>query len=195
MRKSSFQSSIFMSTIPSLQVPTLAEVQSPFDLKTQQVLQQELRHILSEPGPFHAIESRNWKTWWIAAGLALSPLTYLSLALFRRKRHLESIDIRGTRKKKALKKLIRQLKHPNSSSPSQIGEAMEQFLMAKTECDRSLLSREWIVEQFQRTDPDLAMQWDALWMDIDMARYGTHDGNVEDFSQRLLSLAKRTEQV
>ena len=45
----------------------------------------------------------------------------------------------------------------------------------------------------QRTDEDLAKEWDALWTEIDMVRYGAQESKRLELAQRLLSLAKKSE--
>jgi hypothetical protein len=117
------------------------------------------------------------------------------MAWMRRKRQKEKRDVRGTRRKRALKSLKQTLAQSSPLTVETVGEAMEQYLMAITEMDRSLLTREAVRLRIAVTDQDLAKAWDDLWVACEMQRYGASAGDLESLANTLTDLAETTESV
>jgi hypothetical protein len=80
-------------------------------------------------------------------------------------------------------------------SAEDVGEAMEQYLMAKLKWERSALTREAVHATLNNTMPSLAAEWDALWNALEMQRYGASTIKADDLAETLRSLAQRTEQA
>lgn len=158
-----------------------------------QVLNQDVRHILKSASHFYPASRPSWTTWAFGLAMASGPLGFLWLAAARRRRQLEAQDLRGTRRKKALKSLQRRLDLAQPLTVEDVGEAMEQYLMAKLELDRSHLSRASVRERMALQDASIASSWDELWVACEMQRYGASEGDAQALSARLLSLAETTE--
>ena len=99
----------------------------------------------------------------------------------------------GTRRKRALRQLQRALKPTETLTIETIGEAMEQYLMAKLGWERSQLTREAVKQHLTVKDGPLAEQWDAFWEACEMQRYGASQGNLDALAQTLLNLGETTE--
>ena len=99
----------------------------------------------------------------------------------------------GTRRKRALRQLQRSLKSTDALTIETIGEAMEQYLMAKLGWERSQLTREAVKQHLTVKDKALAEQWDAFWGACEMQRYGASQGNLDALAQSLLTLGETTE--
>ena len=158
-----------------------------------QVLNQDVRHIATSSGRFIPLERPSWTTWAFGLAFAASPMSFLGLALVRRRRSREASDALGTRRKKALRRLTRDLHRNPSLTIELIGEAMEQFLMAKLGWERSQLSRSAMVSTLSKNDAKLAKQWDDFWGACEMQRYGATNGDLESLKSQLIELAKTTE--
>ena len=158
-----------------------------------QVLNQDVRHIATTPSRFQPRSRPSWTPWAWGVAFAASPLSFLGLALIRRRRAQEHADVVGTRRKRALRQLQRSLKSTTPLTIEILGEAMEQYLMAKLGWERSQLTREAVKQHLASRDGTLAEQWDAFWEACEMQRYGASQGNLDTLSQSLLSLAETTE--
>ena len=158
-----------------------------------QVLNQDIRHIELEPSRFLPRGTWAWKLWVLVVLFLAGPATYGVAAWQRSTRASEAQDRLGTRHKRALKVLNAQLKQ--SQSAEEVGEAMEQYLMAKLKWERSALTREAVHATLSATLPDLASDWDALWSTLEMQRYGAGAIQANDLAETLRSLAQRTEQA
>ena len=99
----------------------------------------------------------------------------------------------GTRRKRALRQLQRSLKSTDALTIETIGEAMEQYLMAKLGWERSQLTREAVKQHLTVKDEALAEQWDVFWEACEMQRYGASQGNLDALAQTLLTLGETTE--
>jgi hypothetical protein len=158
-----------------------------------QVLNQDIRHIELEPSRFLPRGTWAWKLWVLVVLFLAGPATYGVAAWQRSTRAGEAQDRLGTRHKRALKVLNAQLKQGQSAE--EVGEAMEQYLMAKLKWERSALTREAVHATLGETLPDLASEWDALWSALEMHRYGASAIQADDLAETLRSLAQRTEQA
>lgn len=158
-----------------------------------QVLNQDIRHIITTPGRFQPRSQPSWSPWAWGAAFAVSPLSFLGLALIRRRRAMEHADVIGTRRKRALRQLQRSLKTTSPPTIETIGEAMEQYLMAKLGWERSQLTRENVKVHLASVDTDLAEQWDGFWLACEMQRYGASQGDLEALVKTLLELGETTE--
>ena len=109
-------------------------------------------------------------------------------------RRAETQDRAGTRRKKAYRALGRSLRaKPDDLTPEIVGEAMEQYLMAKLGWERSALTRAAVYLHLMERDPKLAASWDELWEACELQRYGATAANTSDMAQRILALAQTTE--
>ena len=99
----------------------------------------------------------------------------------------------GTRRKRALRQLQRSLKPTETLTIETIGEAMEQYLMAKLGWERSQLTREAVKQHLTVKDGAMAEQWDAFWEACEIQRYGASQGNLDALAQTLLNLGEITE--
>jgi hypothetical protein len=160
-----------------------------------QVLNQDVRHILTSASSFYPKSRPTWTTWAFGLAMGASPLLFGLMAWMRRKRQKEKRDVRGTRRKRALKSLKQTLAQSSPLTVETVGEAMEQYLMAITEMDRSLLTREAVRLRIAVTDQDLAKAWDDLWVACEMQRYGASAGDLESLANTLTDLAETTESV
>ena len=158
-----------------------------------QVLNQDVRHIATTPSRFQPRSRPSWTPWAWGVAFAASPLSFLGLALVRRRRTQELADVMGTRRKRALRQLQRALKSTETLTIETIGEAMEQYLMAKLGWERSQLTREAVKQHLTVKDGPLAEQWDAFWEACEMQRYGASQGNLDALAQTLLNLGETTE--
>ena len=158
-----------------------------------QVLNQDIRHIELEPSRFLPRGTWAWKLWVLVVLFLAGPATYGVAAWQRSTRAGEAQDRLGTRHKRALTVLNAQLKQGQSAE--EVGEAMEQYLMAKLKWERSALTREAVHATLGETLPDLASEWDALWSALEMHRYGASAIQADDLAETLRSLAQRTEQA
>ncbi len=158
-----------------------------------QVLNQDVRHIATTPSRFQPRSRPSWTPWAWGMAFAVSPLSFLGLALVRRRQALEHADASGTRRKRALRQLQRSLKQTETLTIETIGEAMEQYLMAKLGWERSQLTREATKQHLTAKDEELAGQWDAFWEACEMQRYGASQGNIDALAQTLLTLGETTE--
>ena len=156
-----------------------------------QVLNQDVRHILTSPGRFLPRTRPTWTNWALGLAFASSPLAFAGAAWARRRRRHEAADWVGTRRKRALRDLHKSL--GGASNIEAFGEAMEQYLMAKLGWERSQLTREAVHKRLSEVDPGLAEDWIALWNECEMQRYGAVSGNLESLAERLRSLAQKTE--
>ena len=105
-----------------------------------QVLTQDVRHILTSSSRFLPRNRSPWMTWTFALGMLVAPLTFAGGALRRRRHTLAEADVRGTRNRLALRALKASLKQELTIEV--VGEAMEQYLMAKLGWERSQLTRD-----------------------------------------------------
>jgi len=160
-----------------------------------QVLNQDVRHILTSVSTFYPKSRPPWTTWAFGLSMGASPLLFGLMALARRKRKQEQRDVRGTRRKRALKALKQSLAQSSPATIEAVGEAMEQYLMAQTGLDRSSLTREAVRLRMAATDESLAQSWDDLWVACEMQRYGASSGDLESLTSRLIELAETTENV
>ena len=154
-----------------------------------QVLNQDVRHILTSPGRFLPRTRPMWTNWALGLAFASSPLAFAGAAWARRRRRHEAADWVGTRRKRALRDLHKSL--GGASNIEAFGEAMEQYLMAKLGWERSQLTREAVHKRLSEHDPGLAEDWIALWNECEMQRYGAVSGNLESLAERLRSLAQK----
>ena len=74
-----------------------------------------------------------------------------------------------------------------------VGEAMEQYLMAKLGWERSQLTRDAMRSHLQGQDPALGASWDGIWVACEMQRYGASQGNLDALAAQLIALAETTE--
>ena len=74
-----------------------------------------------------------------------------------------------------------------------VGEAMEQYLMAKLGWERSMLHKTALRSALQQHVPDLTEQWIRLWDSCEMNRYGGMDGQTSALADELKSLAEQSE--
>ena len=160
-----------------------------------QVLNQDVRHIMNECGRFLPRTRPAWTTWAFGMGMGIGPLVFGFLWLARRRQRMEELDVRGAKSRKAWKALLRSLNNPSQVSIEEIGEAMEQYLMAKLGVDRSQLSRKTVHDLVSDKDANLAKQWDAMWADCEFQRYGGAQGNQPAIATKLLKLAEATENI
>jgi hypothetical protein len=158
-----------------------------------QVLNRDVRHILSTPSRFLPKSPPAWARWALTLSFLASPLTFAGFAAARRARRRESEDAKGTRRKKALKVLQRSLQSQGKLTPEGLGEAMEQYLMAKLGWERSQLTRDAVRVALLDLDANLAEEWDQMWVAAEMVRYGASSGDLTSLSNRLLNLAETTE--
>ena len=158
-----------------------------------QVLNQDVRHIATTPSRFQPRSRPSWTPWAWGLAFAASPLSFLGLALVRRRRAQEDADVVGTRRKHALRKLERSIKTADPLTIETIGEAMEQYLMAKLGWERSQMTREAVKAHLSAQDDALAKQWDGFWEACEMQRYGASQGNLDALAQTLLALGETTE--
>lgn len=159
-----------------------------------QVLNQDVRHILTSPSHFYPKARPSWTNWAFGLSIAGSPMAFLVLAWRRRKRMAEARDVRGTRQRKAFKSLRESLQKAAPTAEA-VGEALEQYLMAKLELDRSQLTRESVRERLSTGAPELVKAWDELWVSCEMLRYAGSPGDAEALAARLLELAETTEAI
>ena len=158
-----------------------------------QVLNQDIRHIELKPSRFLSRETWAWRVWVLVLLFLAGPVTYGAAATRRNAKYSETQDRLGTRHKRALRALNSQLKQGQSAED--VGEAMEQYLMAKLKWERSALTREAVHATLNNTMPSLAAEWDALWNALEMQRYGASTIKADDLAETLRSLAQRTEQA
>ena len=107
-------------------------------------------------------------TWTFALGMLVAPLTFAGGALRRRRHTLAEADVRGTRNRLALRALKASLKQELTIEV--VGEAMEQYLMAKLGWERSQLTRDAVRTHLQGQDPALGVSWDDIWVACEMQR-------------------------
>jgi len=157
------------------------------------VLNQDIRHIELEPSRFLPRGTWALKVWVLVLLFMAGPITYGVAARRRMMQASEAQDRLGTRQKRALRTLNTQLKQGQTAE--EIGEAMEQYLMAKLKWERSALTREAVHATLNDKMPALAAEWDALWSALEMQRYGASAIKADDLAETLRSLAKRTEQA
>ena len=160
-----------------------------------QVLNQDVRHILTSASTFYPKSRPPWTTWAFGLSMGASPLLFGMMALARRKRKQEQRDVRGTRRKRALKALKQTLAQSSPVTVETVGEAMEQYLMAHTGLDRSSLTREAVRLRIAESDEGLAKSWDNLWMACEMQRYGASSGDLKSLTNTLIELAETSENV
>ena len=158
-----------------------------------QVLNQDIRHIELAPSRFLPRGTWAWKIWGLVLLFLAGPIAYGVAAWRRNAKASEVQDRLGTRHKRALRTLNTQLK--KGQSAEEIGEAMEQYLMAKLKWERSALTREAVHATLNDKLPSLAAEWDALWSSLEMQRYGASATPADDLADTLRSLAQRTEQA
>ena len=159
-----------------------------------QVLNQDIRHIQLTPSRFIPRNATTWTFWGLLALFLLGPGTFGVLAWRRSLRRAETQDRAGTRRKKAYRALGRSLRaKPDDLTPEIVGEAMEQYLMAKLGWERSALTRAAVHLHLMEHDPKLAASWDELWEACELQRYGATAANTSDMAQRVLALAQTTE--
>ena len=156
-----------------------------------QVLTQDVRHILTSSSRFLPRNRPPWTTWTFALGMLVAPLTFAGGALRRRRRTLAEADVRGTRHRRALRALKALLKQELTIEV--VGEAMEQYLMAKLGWERSQLTRDAVRTHLQGQDPALGASWDDIWVACEMQRYGASQGNLDALAAQLIALAETTE--
>ena len=157
-----------------------------------QVLNQDIRHILTSPSSFRPKERPSWTSWAFGLMFIAGPVSFAILTGIRRRQNRAARDVRGTRKKHALAALHKAIGR-SPSSVEAIGEALEQYLMAKLEIDRSQLTREVVMKRLDLMDPALAASWKELWETCEAQRYGALQGNTDELATRLMELAKTTE--
>ena len=158
-----------------------------------QVLNQDVRHILTAPSHFYPRARPAWATWAFGLAFAVSPLAFAGAAATRRRKQQEAHDRTGTRRKRALRDLQAQLKKTSPMTIEALGEAMEQYLMAKLGWERSQLTRDAVREHLASQDHTLAKAWDEFWVACEMQRYGASSGDLDALQSRLLELADITE--
>ena len=156
-----------------------------------QVLTQDVRHIFTSSSRFLPRNRPPWTTWTFALGMLVAPLTFAGGALRRRRRTLAEADVRGTRNRLALRALKASLKQELTIEV--VGEAMEQYLMAKLGWERSQLTRDAMRTHLQGQDPALGVSWDDIWVACEMQRYGASQGNLDALAAQLIALAETTE--
>ena len=156
-----------------------------------QVLTQDVRHILTSQSRFLPRNRPSWTTWTFALGMLVAPMAFAGLALHRRRRILAEADVLGTRNRRALRVLKASLKQARTAEL--VGEAMEQYLMAKLGWERSQLTRDAVHAHFKTQDASLAASWDDVWATCEMQRYGASQGNLEALADQLINLAEATE--
>ena len=156
-----------------------------------QVLTQDVRHILTSPGRFLPRQRPSWTSWAFALGMLAAPFLFCVAAVRRRRQRLEGADVLGTRNKRALRTLTATLKQ--DLTVEMVGEAMEQYLMAKLGWERSQLTRDAVRIHLAQKDSALATSWDEIWAACEMQRYGASQGNLEALAAQMLTLAETTE--
>jgi hypothetical protein len=158
-----------------------------------QVLNRDVRHILTSPSRFLPKSPPAWAQWGLSLAFLASPLTYAGFAAARRARRREAQDAKGTRRKRALRVLQRALSNPEALTPEVLGETMEQYLMAKLGWERSQLTRDSVRLALLKFDATLAEEWDQMWVACEMVRYGASSGDLSELSRRLMTLAETSE--
>jgi len=158
-----------------------------------QVLNQDVRHILTAPSHFYPRARPAWATWAFGLAFAVSPLAFAGAAATRRRKQQEAHDRKGTRRKRALRDLQAQLKKTSPMTIEALGEAMEQYLLAKLGWEPSQLTRDAVREHLASQDHTLAKAWDEFWVTCEMQRYGASSGDLDALQSRLLELANITE--
>ena len=156
-----------------------------------QVLTQDVRHILTSSSRFLPRNRPPWTTWTFALGMLVAPLTFAGGALRRRRRNMAEADVLGTRNRRALRTLKASLKQ--ELTIEMVGEAMEQYLMAKLGWERSQLTRDAVRTHLHAQDAKLCVSWDEFWAACEMQRYGASHGNLEALAAQLIALAETTE--
>ena len=156
-----------------------------------QVLTQDVRHILTSPSRFIPRSRPPWTTWAFAFGMLTAPATFAFAAIRRRRHNLAKADVLGTRKRHAFRILQATLK--KDLTIETVGEAMEQYLMAKLGWERSQLTRDAVKIHLSQKDMSLAESWDEFWMACEMQRYGASQGNIDSLAKQLIALAETTE--
>jgi hypothetical protein len=76
---------------------------------------------------------------------------------------------------------------------SVLGDALEQYLMAKLGWERSAMERNAVMAALQSKVPQLQPAWLDLWMASEMARYGGTRAEDSALAERLKNLAEQTE--
>jgi hypothetical protein len=159
-----------------------------------QVLNQDIRHIQLSPSRFIPRNATPWTFWGLLGLFLLGPGTFGFLAWRRSLQRAQTDDRTGTRRKKAYRTLGRSLRaNPDDLTPEIVGEAMEQYLMAKLGWERSALTRAAVHHHLMKRDPQLAASWDELWEACELQRYGATAANTSEMAQRVLALAQTTE--
>ena len=156
-----------------------------------QVLTQDVRHILTSPSRFIPRSRPPWTTWAFAFGMLTAPATFAFAAIRRRRHNLAKTDVLGTRKRHAFR--ILQATLQKDLTIETVGEAMEQYLMAKLGWERSQLTRDAVKIHLSHEDMSLAESWDKFWMACEMQRYGASQGNIDSLAKQLIALAETTE--
>lgn len=160
-----------------------------------QVLNQDVRHIVTSPGRFYPKTRPAWTSWAFALAMASSPLAFGFVALSRRRRIREEQDVRGTRRKRAFKQLKQALASSPSASIEGLGDAVESYLMARLGLDRSQLTRDAVNSALTANDTRLAAEWLQVWDECEMQRYGASQGDLTSLASRILTLAETTERT
>ena len=160
-----------------------------------QILNRDVRHILKDEGCFYPRGEFPWSTGMLGLAFGIGPLAF---GIGWRKRAISRAQakvVRGTRKKRALQVLLRALKSNQQKGLSieQVGEAMEQYLMSKTGLDRSQLNREAVHNLTRQHLPKWANDWDELWASLELQRYGATQGDLDEWTTRLIELAQKSD--
>jgi hypothetical protein len=161
-----------------------------------QMLNQDIRHIALTPSFFIPRGEVPWMKGIVMIIFSLGPLAF-GLGVWRRSRRLaEARDRVGTRKKRAHRVLLATLAASEKSGTldaSVLGDALEQYLMAKLGWERSAMERNAVMAALQSKVPQLQPAWLDLWMASEMARYGGTRAEDSALAERLKNLAEQTE--
>ena len=156
-----------------------------------QVLNQDIRHIQLAPSPFIPKGRRPWLSYGWMLSFGLGPAAFAWLLILAQRGERERLDPRGTKRKRALRSLNQSL--AKAEDVQTVGEAMEQYLMAKLGWERSMLHKTALRSALQQHVPDLTEQWIRLWDSCEMNRYGGMDGQTSALADELKSLAEQSE--
>ena len=161
-----------------------------------QMLNQDIRHIALAPSFFIPRGEVPWMSGAVMVIFSLGPVAF-GLGAWRRKtRRAEDRDRIGTRKKRAHRALLTALGASEKSGTldaSAVGDALEQYLMAKLGWERSAMQRNAVMAALQSKVPHLQPAWLDLWTACDLARYGGTHAQDSALAERLKNLAEQTE--